>query len=702
MKRILQTQALLKKRCFSWFAIVVTLSLFAAASQDVLAQSYDLSPGNTWILDDGIFEPGTASIAAPAKERLERLGSYLTDRPDLKIQVEGYWEKGSSEATAKRNSQARADAVKDYLSKKFSIDAGRIIAVGYGSSFPIESENTKEGVAASRRVEVVGLTPITKQPLTRSSRAGNAVAYISLIEGDLQTKAPWDDDFVGARYQQQLFEGHKINVYLHGRSAITFLNGGKIEVLENSRLTLYGETGADNVPNLVLDRGTLRLDLRPLSGNSEFKINVPGGVVTFYNGNAKMTVAKENDQQKFELCLFEGAATVAVNGGIADVKPGYGLRIVGSESPLAVKPLPASPDLILPLNNQTVSVGKTTFSWKTDVPNSELQFSKEPDFRTFVSRNPVSSASQLTMALDPGVYFWRVLPVDAYGMEGQPSEMRRIIATSDVLTPSMMKEKVTSVLKGEPKAKLILTCATDTTVEDNSYEITGKVDLGSKVFINSWPIESPVQTDVFSKRVNLFKGDNNFRVSVYALNSFENSQFVNVRYLPKQKFRFGISLMPIIPVTLKKYKFGLGAQLNGIYKVSDRFSLKAGIGGAGIGVDPEAFGTAGQGQDATISSIFIVDFGVSYDLLSDAKVVPYVEGGVGYTSWYASSALTLPSHNADIFSPGLGLGLRVDYEERSIGLGGYYRFLFDKKKELDQSNLKNIHGVTEIRLTFWF
>jgi len=292
--------------------------------------------------------------------------------------------------------------------------------------------------------------------------------------------------------------------------------------------------------------------------------------------------------------------------------------------------------------------------------------------------------------------------MDGDGMEGKPSETRRIMLTSEVVTPSILQGKISSVTKPIPKATLKLSCTTDTTVEEAIYEISGNVDLGSKVFINSWPIGSTVQNGAFSEKVQLFKGENTFRVGIYALNGLENSQLVNVQYIPKKKLQIGLSLTPLIPVTLTNYEFGLGAQLNATYRLSSRFALKAGIGGAAIGVDSKAFGVAPSNSEYKISSIFVTDLGVVYNFLVGTKAVPYAEAGLGFTSWYASASVNIPDHTANMFSPGLGLGVRLDTEERSLGLGGYYRFLFDSQKELDQADLKSLHGLIEIRMTVWF
>jgi len=51
----------------------------------------------------------------------------------------------------------RATAVKTYLVNKLGIDADRLSAMGQGQSQPVADNNTEEGRAQNRRVEIVKL-----------------------------------------------------------------------------------------------------------------------------------------------------------------------------------------------------------------------------------------------------------------------------------------------------------------------------------------------------------------------------------------------------------------------------------------------------------------------------------------------------------------------------------------------------------------
>ena len=70
--------------------------------------------------------------------------------------IEGHTDNVGAAAYNKRLSERRAQAVKDYFIKA-GIENYRMKAVGYGFSRPAASNDTEEGRAENRRVE---LTPV--------------------------------------------------------------------------------------------------------------------------------------------------------------------------------------------------------------------------------------------------------------------------------------------------------------------------------------------------------------------------------------------------------------------------------------------------------------------------------------------------------------------------------------------------------------
>ena len=110
------------------------------------------------IAGDVLFASGQATIKTDAKKQLDRIAKSLNGKfSGASIRIEGHTDSdplvkqkakwGSNQAL----SEARADAVKNYLSQK-GVSSSRISTTGLGSTQP---KSTK---AQSRRVEIVVLT----------------------------------------------------------------------------------------------------------------------------------------------------------------------------------------------------------------------------------------------------------------------------------------------------------------------------------------------------------------------------------------------------------------------------------------------------------------------------------------------------------------------------------------------------------------
>jgi outer membrane protein OmpA-like peptidoglycan-associated protein len=99
------------------------------------------------------FENGKADILEAMHPDLDKLGNFLLDHPDVKLTISGHTDSAGKEEANLRLSQARADAIKYYLTYQFRISADRVAAIGYGSSKPIAQELTDDHKQLNRRVE---------------------------------------------------------------------------------------------------------------------------------------------------------------------------------------------------------------------------------------------------------------------------------------------------------------------------------------------------------------------------------------------------------------------------------------------------------------------------------------------------------------------------------------------------------------------
>lgn len=99
------------------------------------------------------FENGKANILPEMHTDLDKIANFLIDHPNLHLKISGHTDSAGKEEANLKLSQARADAIKQYLVTQFKIDTIRIEAIGYGSSKPIVQEITDDHKQLNRRVE---------------------------------------------------------------------------------------------------------------------------------------------------------------------------------------------------------------------------------------------------------------------------------------------------------------------------------------------------------------------------------------------------------------------------------------------------------------------------------------------------------------------------------------------------------------------
>jgi OOP family OmpA-OmpF porin len=109
-----------------------------------------------WILGGILFETNKSDIKPNFYPDLDAVVTILENNAALNIKIEGHTDNMGSAAYNMKLSERRAKAVMEYLITK-GIDPERLSAKGYGLTQPAASNNTKQGRAKNRRVE---LTPV--------------------------------------------------------------------------------------------------------------------------------------------------------------------------------------------------------------------------------------------------------------------------------------------------------------------------------------------------------------------------------------------------------------------------------------------------------------------------------------------------------------------------------------------------------------
>lgn len=110
-----------------------------------------------------LFKSGSWSIGSQGKQAVEQLGNVLADNPEIAVLIEGHTDnvpyKGNAQLSGNWDlSTKRATAIVNILRKNTSINPENLTAAGRGEYAPIASNETAEGKAKNRRIEVI-LTP---------------------------------------------------------------------------------------------------------------------------------------------------------------------------------------------------------------------------------------------------------------------------------------------------------------------------------------------------------------------------------------------------------------------------------------------------------------------------------------------------------------------------------------------------------------
>lgn len=133
------------------------------------------------LLDTGLirltniqFKPGSAYLNPASFAALDDMASLLLQWPMLEIEIGGHTDATGSDAVNRTMSQARAEAVLDYLVRRHpELGAERFTVRGYGEDKPIATNDTAEGRAENRRVEfrVVNPEALRHELLRRKSES---------------------------------------------------------------------------------------------------------------------------------------------------------------------------------------------------------------------------------------------------------------------------------------------------------------------------------------------------------------------------------------------------------------------------------------------------------------------------------------------------------------------------------------------------
>lgn len=110
--------------------------------------------GMQMTLDDVAFGSGRSTLRPEAEASLGKLVDFVSQDASSRIRIEGHTDSSGSANANVVLSQKRAESIRDALIAS-GVDAGRITAIGLGPERPVASNDTAEGRAKNRRVDVI-------------------------------------------------------------------------------------------------------------------------------------------------------------------------------------------------------------------------------------------------------------------------------------------------------------------------------------------------------------------------------------------------------------------------------------------------------------------------------------------------------------------------------------------------------------------
>ena len=140
-----------------WFPVVLFLgtgcvTVPKAEPRDV--SSLVMLEGDSIVVKETIgFGHGKADIEASSMDLLDAVAKILVSTKSIaRLTIEGHTDTTGEPAANQPLSEERALAVKKYLESK-GVEPERLESRGFGSSQPVDTNDTEEGRAKNRRVE---------------------------------------------------------------------------------------------------------------------------------------------------------------------------------------------------------------------------------------------------------------------------------------------------------------------------------------------------------------------------------------------------------------------------------------------------------------------------------------------------------------------------------------------------------------------
>jgi outer membrane protein OmpA-like peptidoglycan-associated protein len=105
-------------------------------------------------LADLLFPSGKAALLPATREKLARVAGVVLAYPGVQVSVEGHTDASGTGDGNRRLALRRAQLVRAFLVRQ-GLNPGTVTAQGFGSGYPVASNDTPAGRQQNRRVELI-------------------------------------------------------------------------------------------------------------------------------------------------------------------------------------------------------------------------------------------------------------------------------------------------------------------------------------------------------------------------------------------------------------------------------------------------------------------------------------------------------------------------------------------------------------------
>ena len=275
----------------------------------------------------GFNANNAVSFSPEASARIGNLATILKAFPTARLKIEGHTDDVGDPATNRRLSLDRADAIKRLLVRA-GVPAERITTEGGGPDRPIATNDTEDGRAKNRRIELAVATE-----MTRISLPGGA--SLDVREGSaLDGIVKYVEDPSGSRPNIFVFEGLGFNA----NNAVSFSPEASarignlatiLKAFPTARLKIEGHT--DDVGDPATNR-RLSLDRADAIKRLLVRAGVPAERITTEGGGPDRPIATNDTEdgraknRRIELAVATEMTRISLPGGASlDVREGSAL-----------------------------------------------------------------------------------------------------------------------------------------------------------------------------------------------------------------------------------------------------------------------------------------------------------------------------------------------------------------------------------------